>query len=425
MTKEEYIQSRKLELSKHYRHTSTSDDDWKKITTMECGDFPQFSSNTSYEITLKMLLECRYSKAQIVAKLNELFPGNKNDIRPQRVIAVFSNGKCRNIIPYKKDIIIGLKWDRHKFFTASGKWKGESKSIRSKAPANDKKYLIDISTEIAEVLSSRGYNKFISLRNPENFVPLDYHTDGWMIEFGKLKMKNIKLHLWFDRWSEHSERKLWYGVYSNNPEIIKNISKSCSLTLGKAFELSDSNLDSNNRLNSIIPVENFNSPYIEIYKKDRSNFYGFYEYHSKTLTGKKYQDLIKRIISFYETLLEKMERVNVDEKDIYPQVENRTVVISHTKRERSHYLATRRKIIDNYICSICEFNFEEIYGLLGKEFAEVHHIIPLSKLKPNVFTRIEDLITVCPNCHRMLHRMKGEKSDIDKLRQILKHRNIL
>jgi len=60
--------------------------------------------------------------------------------------------------------------------------------------------------------------------------------------------------------------------------------------------------------------------------------------------------------------------------------------------------------------------FEEVYGEIGKDFAEAHHIAPLAKLDGPKSVTVDDLITVCANCHRMLHKLKGESKDIEKLR---------
>jgi predicted HNH restriction endonuclease len=61
-----------------------------------------------------------------------------------------------------------------------------------------------------------------------------------------------------------------------------------------------------------------------------------------------------------------------------------------------------------------------LYGEFGHEFAEAHHIIPLSRLKGPVMTTVDDLITVCANCHRMLHQMDGKSGDIPRLRSIVR-----
>src|SRR5699024_2027348 len=69
----------------------------------------------------------------------------------------------------------------------------------------------------------------------------------------------------------------------------------------------------------------------------------------------------------------------------------------------------RKKCIDHYgcQCSICNFDFEQTYGEIGKEFIHVHHLVELSTIKGEYeVDPIEDLRPVCPNCHAMLHRRK-------------------
>jgi 5-methylcytosine-specific restriction protein A len=64
--------------------------------------------------------------------------------------------------------------------------------------------------------------------------------------------------------------------------------------------------------------------------------------------------------------------------------------------------------------------FAEVYGdELGAEFAEAHHLHPLSRKRANEKTRLEDLATVCSNCHRMLHLMRGREHDIEELKRIM------
>jgi len=56
-------------------------------------------------------------------------------------------------------------------------------------------------------------------------------------------------------------------------------------------------------------------------------------------------------------------------------------------------------------CFVCSFDFERIYGGLGKDFIHVHHLKPLSEIGGEYHLDPEqDLRPVCPNCHAMLHR---------------------
>lgn len=67
----------------------------------------------------------------------------------------------------------------------------------------------------------------------------------------------------------------------------------------------------------------------------------------------------------------------------------------------------RQKCIDHHglTCKICNFNFEEEFGDLGRGFINVHHLKPLSEIgKEYKVDPIRDLLPVCPNCHAMFHR---------------------
>jgi len=59
-----------------------------------------------------------------------------------------------------------------------------------------------------------------------------------------------------------------------------------------------------------------------------------------------------------------------------------------------------------FFCQVCEFDFEKVYGEIGKEFIEAHHTIPVSELLPASKTRVKDIALVCSNCHSMLHRRR-------------------
>ncbi len=76
----------------------------------------------------------------------------------------------------------------------------------------------------------------------------------------------------------------------------------------------------------------------------------------------------------------------------------------HLRLERSTALVGEFKAtLPNFACSICGFDFERAFGDLGKGFIEAHHVEPLNETGAK-FRRVEDLVAVCSNCHRMLHR---------------------
>ncbi|WP_422385973.1 HNH endonuclease [Brevibacterium epidermidis] len=54
-------------------------------------------------------------------------------------------------------------------------------------------------------------------------------------------------------------------------------------------------------------------------------------------------------------------------------------------------------------CEVCTFDFAKTYGDRGRGYIEVHHVTPLH-VSGVVQTRLEDLVLLCSNCHRMIHR---------------------
>jgi hypothetical protein len=91
-----------------------------------------------------------------------------------------------------------------------------------------------------------------------------------------------------------------------------------------------------------------------------------------------------------------------------------------TRYERNPINRARAIEIHGTICKACEFDFEKVYGERGKGFIEVHHIKPLfSTDKEIVIDPETDLVPVCSNCHRMIHRKKDTILTICELRELL------
>jgi 5-methylcytosine-specific restriction endonuclease McrA len=86
-----------------------------------------------------------------------------------------------------------------------------------------------------------------------------------------------------------------------------------------------------------------------------------------------------------------------------------------SRRVRLHNAIERnRRLIDafkrsltSFACTVCGFDFEAEYGDIGNKFIECHHTRPVSEMNPDGdSTSLHELIAVCPNCHRMLHKKK-------------------
>ncbi len=77
-----------------------------------------------------------------------------------------------------------------------------------------------------------------------------------------------------------------------------------------------------------------------------------------------------------------------------------------------------------YDCQVCGFNFEDVYGEIGKSYIHVHHIVPLSKInKEYVIDPIRDLIPLCPNCHSMIHINSIEYLTPNQLKSLIRNKS--
>lgn len=82
----------------------------------------------------------------------------------------------------------------------------------------------------------------------------------------------------------------------------------------------------------------------------------------------------------------------------------------------------RKKAIEIHgaTCKICGFDFEKTYGDRGKGYIEIHHINPLSQVdSEHPVNPKTDLIPVCSNCHRMIHRKKENVLSISEIKTMV------
>jgi 5-methylcytosine-specific restriction protein A len=125
----------------------------------------------------------------------------------------------------------------------------------------------------------------------------------------------------------------------------------------------------------------------------------------------------------YQEVFEALAAMEDPESDyeIRYQTEGGQVLTTIGRAERSPGLRNAALKIHGHDCCVCGFNFEKFYGVWGKHFCEVHHLVPLSrsKDKKRLTDPRTDLVVVCANCHRMLHKKKGTPLSIEELKSKL------
>jgi hypothetical protein len=107
-------------------------------------------------------------------------------------------------------------------------------------------------------------------------------------------------------------------------------------------------------------------------------------------------------------------------------IEGKRRLKRHLVKERDPDLVHRKKqaVLDatgHLACQVCRFDFAQVYGKIGRGFAECHHLVPVAELDGKSVTRLEDLAIVCSNCHRMLHR-SDPMLKVEDLRLLVRRR---
>lgn len=292
---------------------------------------------------------------------------------------------------------------------------------------NERWYLKDIARAVNRELRRREIDAPLVLRNERRITPGDADTDGWHVSVGYIRGRSCDCEIWLDRYLGLPERTFYYGFYSKEEAKIRLLARLSLNCMGPPYELYDDDVIREKsrgikRLGSPLKSNQFGHSCLERYHQEGIFYYGIYDPPDDEKIRSR---LIERIVEFFETVIRELPESKEEnlERNAYPKIENRKLVSSHLRRERSGYLAHLRKQMDKYECQICRFRFDDCYGPIGQDFAEAHHIIPLTKLDTIRHSTIDHLITVCANCHRMLHRLEGKAGDIKKLkRAIAKHR---
>jgi predicted HNH restriction endonuclease len=106
--------------------------------------------------------------------------------------------------------------------------------------------------------------------------------------------------------------------------------------------------------------------------------------------------------------------------DQHVALEGAIALRNHLERERDPaIIKLKKQSAETLICEVCGFSFEESYGTLAAGYCEVHHLLPLSLLDSVRKTRLEDLVILCANCHRVAH-LRTPPFEISEIRSMLK-----
>lgn len=98
-------------------------------------------------------------------------------------------------------------------------------------------------------------------------------------------------------------------------------------------------------------------------------------------------------------------------------IEGITLERAYLQRSRDHRLVQARKEIDAYTCQSCSFC---LMVEKGKYVIDVHHLNPLGKVDDGVVTSVDDLVCLCPTCHRIAHSRSDRPYSLEEIRSLLR-----
>jgi 5-methylcytosine-specific restriction protein A len=132
----------------------------------------------------------------------------------------------------------------------------------------------------------------------------------------------------------------------------------------------------------------------------------------------------KSIVNGLKFLGDKIDQDLIKHDDEEEFSEGKILTVIHKRRERNKSVVEKKKklVLENngkLDCEVCGFNFEKVYGNIGRDFAECHHTKPLSQLTESSSTKINDLAIICSNCHRMIHRTSPMQSILEFKKSLL------
>ena len=259
--------------------------------------------------------------------------------------------------------------------------------------------------------------------------PFDTNTGGIYVEFATAfsGIRKVYLQLWLDQYLKLGQPAFCYCYYLKRTGYPALFARSMSKSLFRVK-------GPYQRDGGIVRLRSYRRTGIlkTFTERSYSQYYFVGRFTTKQLpdrfTREPAKELTKEAAEFYRTTLSPSGQIVVENAMDVP-VENdefagregkqRTKIKIHKEVEvRSRRLATLAKTRDKYVCQVCGFDFSKVYPGVGDGFAEAHHIVPLASLSRIRLNRVDDLVTVCANCHRMLHRQDG--MTVSTLKRIVK-----
>ena len=140
----------------------------------------------------------------------------------------------------------------------------------------------------------------------------------------------------------------------------------------------------------------------------------------------QWDDLKEGLDEFHKKSVEEKQEIDVFDENVCIQEGAKKLIetkiygrSTKLRKEAIKYYAKNDKIY----CDVCNFNFDNFYGhKIGNKYIEIHHIKPIFKyeneeLEKTIKKALKNVVPVCSNCHRMIHRDWRNPLQIEYLKE--------
>lgn len=259
--------------------------------------------------------------------------------------------------------------------------------------------MINLNSHLADLSNRYGYEIYLGERSDES-------RETPMIRF-RIESSLDTFHLKLSRSWKSTKIEFVPGAFASQivtylcKEILSHKVEIENLLNSAGKSMSDFALDIDgkdfNTISSLDENPHTLSFYLETMTSESSI--------EHLLLNEKEAELIELAVSIFATLLPRPTNgySNPEEVTGFPEGATTQVLVNRYERDPRNRAAAISA--HGYACLACGFDFKKTYGDLGADFIIVHHIVPVSQLGPDyLIDPAKDLVSLCANCHAMIHR---------------------
>jgi 5-methylcytosine-specific restriction protein A len=276
--------------------------------------------------------------------------------------------------------------------------------------------MINLNTHLETLSNKYGYEIYLEENlelgkvDPKVRFRIDSESDTFHLKFSR-SWKTTKIEFVPSAFGSRIANFLCKEVLDHKSELV-NILQNPPITVSHySLELDNQNFQLIEELDQTPHMLRFE---IEAMTPESSIEHG--------LLNEIEASLLEIAASIFITLLPKPsgQYTNPDEVIGFPEGATSQVLVNKYERDPRNRAAAIA--LHGYLCLACGFDFHENYGDLGSDFIIVHHVVPVSQLSSNyVIDPLKDLITLCANCHTMIHR-QDPPLKLDQLINVLRNK---